>query len=227
MNLLGLDTATRAVAACLVRSDGAVFELAPTPTALDRTPAHTSELMPALVQVLEEGGLGFGDLDAVAVGVGPGAFTGLRIGIVTARSIAYARSLSVHPVSSLAALAAGAEAELTLAVLDARRGEAYAALHAGAGELWPPFVAAPADLAGHVDRLEDPPLAVGDGAVNFRAQLEAAGARVPADDSPLHVTRALSICRLARAVSPVAPGAVLPDYLRDPDAVPAAPIAAP
>ena len=225
--MLGLDTATRAVAACLVRSDGAVFEVVPRTTALDGPPAHSSALMPALVRVLEEGELGFGDLDAVAVGVGPGAFTGLRIGIVTARSIASARSLPVYPVSSLAALAAGAEAELTLAVLDARRGEAYAALHAGAEQRWPPFVAAPAALADSVRRIEDAPLAVGDGAVGFRAQLEAAGARVPADDSPLHVIRALSICRLARTVSAVAPEAVLPDYLRDPDAVPAAPIASP
>ncbi len=227
MNVLGLDTSTAATAACLLRADGHAFEVAPPPSALTERPAHASELMPAIALVLEQAALGFGDLDALAVGVGPGRFTGLRIGIATARAIASARLLPVHPVSSLAALAAGAEAELTLAVIDARRGEAFAALYRGAEELWAPFVADPAALAARIRAAGITALAVGDGAVGFRNVLEAAGARVAPEDSPLHVIRALHVCRLASEGPVAAPEAVLPNYLRRPDAVPKPPVAHP
>lgn len=227
MNVLGLDTSTAATAACLLRADGEAFELVPEPSALTRPPAHAAELMPALAHVLEAGGLGFDDLDALAVGIGPGTFTGLRIGIATARAVAAARSLPVHPVSSLAALAAAANDELALAVIDARRGEVFAALHDSEGERWRPFVAAPSALAERVAKEAIAPAAMGDGAVRFRAELESAGARVAPDGSPLHVVRALRVCRLADRVPAVAPEAVLPEYLRMPDAVPKPPTASP
>jgi tRNA threonylcarbamoyladenosine biosynthesis protein TsaB len=220
VNVLGLDTSTAATAACLLRDDGEAFELVPEPSALSAPPAHASELMPALAQVLEAGEVGFEDLDAVAVGVGPGTFTGLRIGIATARAVAAARSLAVHPVSSLAALAAAADDEPVLAVIDARRGEVFAALHGSEGERWRPFVAAPSTLAERLAKEVIAPVAVGDGAVRFRAELESAGARVAPDGSPLHVVRALHVCRLADRVPAAAPEAVLPEYLRMPDAVP-------
>ena len=227
MNLLGLDTATAASAVCLLRADGRAFEVVPPPSAPSARPAHAGELMPAVASVLERAALRFGDLDALAVGVGPGAFTGLRIGIATARAIAAAQSLPVRPVSSLAALAAGAQAELTLAVIDARRGEAFAALHRGADALWPPFVADPPTLAERIRAASVTPAAVGDGAVRFRDVLEAAGARVAPEDSPLHVIRALHICRLGSSAPAVAPEAVLPDYLRRPDAATQWPVAQP
>lgn len=220
MNVLGLDTSTAATAACLLRRDGQVFEVVPGPSGPIARPAHARELMPALIRVLAQGEVGFDELDAVAVGIGPGAFTGLRIGIATARALASARSLAVRPVSSLAALAAGSGGELSLAVIDARRGEVFAALHETRRERWKPFVTPPDALAERVRRAGVAPLAVGDGAVRFREQLEAAGARVATDGSPLHVVRALHVCRLAHYVESVAPETVLPDYLRMPDAVP-------
>nr|MBA3421735.1 hypothetical protein [Thermoleophilaceae bacterium] len=123
------------------------------------------------------------------------------------------------PVSSLAALAAGADAPLALAVLDARRSEVFAALHEQAEERWAPFVARPEALAECVRATGLTPLAAGDGAIRYRRELEAAGARIPPDDSPDHVVHALAVCRLGAQVAPVAPEAVLPDYLRMPDAV--------
>ena len=227
MNLLGLDTATAASAVCLLRADGRAFEVVPQVSALSARPAHASDLMPAVALVLEQAALRFGDLDALAVGVGPGAFTGLRIGIATARAIAAAQSLPVRPVSSLAALAAGAETELTLAVIDARRGQAFAALHRGAEEVWPPFVADPATLAERIRTASGTPDAVGDGAVRFRDVLEAAGARVAPEHSPLHVIRALHICRLGRSAPVAAPAAVIPEYLRLPDVTAQSPVAHP
>jgi tRNA threonylcarbamoyladenosine biosynthesis protein TsaB len=221
VTLLGIDTSTAASAACVVRDDGEVFEVAPDPAALTARPAHARELMPAVAGVMERAGLGYGDLDAIAVGVGPGTFTGLRIGIATARALASANDLTLRPVSSLAALAAAIEAELRLPLIDAKRGEVFAALYGRAPEpLWGPLAEAPERVAELVRAGGVSPLAAGDGSVRFRGVLEAAGIRVMPDESRSHVVRALHVCRLAADVPGVAPQAVLPDYLRAPDAKP-------
>jgi tRNA threonylcarbamoyladenosine biosynthesis protein TsaB len=225
VSLLGLDTSTAASAACVLRSDGEVFEVAPDPAALTARPAHARELMPAVAGVMERAGMDYPDLEAIAVGVGPGTFTGLRIGIATARALASANGLQVRPVSSLAALAAGIEAEEAppslLAVIDAKRGEVFAAEYAPGGDLrWGPLVLPPEALAERIRSGGTAPLAAGDGSVRFRGVLEAAGISVMPDDSRAHVVRALHVCRLAAPVPGVAPQAVLPDYLRAPDAKP-------
>ena len=92
MNLLGFDTATAACAVCVVRGDGEAFDETPPAERLADAPAHATELMPAVARALGRAELAFGDLDALAVGVGPGGFTGLRIGIATARGLATAPS---------------------------------------------------------------------------------------------------------------------------------------
>ena len=220
MTVLGFDTSTPATSVCVLRDDGEAFAEDPEPAALAAPPAHARELMPAIVRVLERAGAGFGDLRSIAVGVGPGTFTGLRIGIATARGLAEARGLPVHPVSSLAALAAGVDAPLVLALIDARRRQVFASLHADGEVVWPPEVTEPAALAERLRSERLRPLAAGDGSVRFREPLEAAGAEVPPDDSPLHVVRALHVCRLAARVPATTPEAVVPDYLRVPDATP-------
>jgi tRNA threonylcarbamoyladenosine biosynthesis protein TsaB len=154
--------------------------------------------------------------------VGPGTFTGLRIGVSTARALAQAREVGLAGISSLAALAAGSGAALEparprLAVLDAKRGEAFAGLYDVAGvELWPAWVGPPDALAQRVAALEAAPLAVGEGSVRFRDQLEAAGALVPADGHQVHRLRARHLCRLAYATSDGRD--IEPNYLRRPDA---------
>ena len=223
MNLLGFDTATAATAACLVRSDGVVFEELPDPAELGRPPAHAAELMPKLAAVLERGGIDFADVGALAVGVGPGTFTGLRIGVATARGLAAATGAELRPVSSLAALAAGIADDAALALLDAKRGELFGGLYTGGEEAWPPFVAEPEAVAERVRSAGLTPMAAGDGSVRFRGVLEAAGIRVEPEGSRAHVVRALHVCRLAERVPAVAPGALLPEYLREPDAKPQAP----
>lgn len=226
MSLLGIDTSTAASAACVLRGDGEVFEVAPDPAALAARPAHARELMPAVADVMDRAGLGYGDLEAIAVGVGPGTFTGLRIGIATARALASANGLQLRPVSSLAALAAGIEAQAEappslLAVIDAKRGEVFAAEYEQGGDRrWGPLALSPEELANRIRTEGASPLAAGDGSVRFRGVLEAAGTSVMPDDSRAHVVRALHVCRLAAAVPGVAPQAVLPDYLRAPDAKP-------
>ena len=221
MSLLGIDTSTPASAVCVVRDDGEVFEEVPEPAALAARPAHARELMPAVAAVMERAGIAYPELEAIAVGVGPGAFTGLRIGIATARGLASANGLPLKPVSSLAALAEGIHGEPRLPLIDAKRGEVFAALYGPGGELrWGPLAEVPERLAERVRADGVSPLAAGDGSVRFRGVLEAAGIRVLPDESCSHVVRALHVCRLAAGVTGVAPQAVLPDYLRAPDAKP-------
>jgi tRNA threonylcarbamoyladenosine biosynthesis protein TsaB len=185
--------------------------------------AHARELMPAVATAMERSGLDWPQLDAIAVGVGPGGYTGLRIGIATARALAAATGLELRPVSSLAALARGAGEDLVLALIDARRGELFAALYCHGEERWAPFAAAAAAVAERVAATGLAPLAVGDGSVRFRGLIEAAGIRVEPDGSQAHEVRALHVCELAAGVTPVPSEAVLPDYLRLPDAKPPAP----
>ncbi len=203
-----------------MRADSEWFEVAPPPDRLQRPPAHASELMPAVADVMGRAEVGWGDLDAIAVGVGPGTFTGLRIGIATARGLAVASGLPLRPVSSLAALAAGIEAPLRLPLIDARRGEVFGALYDGDQQAWPPFAVPPEELVGRVRDERFTPLAAGDGSVRFREVLEEAGVQVEPDGSQAHVVRALHVCRLGAGAPDAPPEAVLPDYLRDPDAKP-------
>jgi len=232
--LLGLDTSTPAASACVLCDDGAAFEVTPPPERLGRPPAHASELMPALAEVMERAGAGWHDLDAIAVGVGPGTFTGLRIGIATARALATAADLPLRRVSSLAALAVGIgaigavraaapnppSAFLRLPLIDARRGELFAALFAGDRELWPPFAASPDELLARLRDDGFAPLAAGDGSLRFRGMLEEAGIPVEPPGSEAHVVSARHICQLGEAAQDESPEAVLPEYLREPDAKP-------
>jgi tRNA threonylcarbamoyladenosine biosynthesis protein TsaB len=165
VNVLGFDTSTPATAVCVLRSDGEAFEHEPPVERLFEPPGHTRELMPAVGRLMREAGLGFEDLGALAVGIGPGGFTGLRIGIATAHGIAHGAGIPLHPVLSLDALAAGIEADVPLPLIDAKRGEVYGRLPGD-----PPFALAPEEAAA---RAPAGALAAGDGSIRFRTTLEA------------------------------------------------------
>jgi tRNA threonylcarbamoyladenosine biosynthesis protein TsaB len=209
---LGFDTATPSTAVALVVDDGSASELRLDPAPGDR-PAHV-RLLELIARLMDEDGVSWADVDRLAVGVGPGSFTGLRIGLATARALAQARGLPLAGVSSLATLAAPVNADRVAAVIDARRGEVFAALWEGRRQTLEPVAVAPAELAA---QLRESTVAVGDGAVRFRAELEAAGATIPAEDSQLHRLSAVWICRLGDWTES---GPVLPSYLREPDAKP-------
>jgi tRNA threonylcarbamoyladenosine biosynthesis protein TsaB len=219
--VLGFDTATAATAAAVWAPGGPAVEARDDPPPGER-PAHATRLLALIEEALAGAGAGWEDVTRLAVGVGPGGFTGLRHGIATARALAQARGLPLVGVSSLEALAAPLAGDRPVAaVLDARRGEVFAAAWAGGERLLEPVAIAPAELAA---RLASGALAgaiaAGDGAVRFREELERAGADVPADDSPVHRISAIQVCRLGAAGEPAARDALLPDYRREPDARP-------
>ena len=221
MILVAMDTATPSTVAGVLLDGGRVVEARDDPPEGSRG-EHASRLLVLVERALAEAGVGWPDLERIAVGVGPGGFTGLRIGIATARALAQARGLPLVPVSSLAALAAGTGAAggAVAAVVDARRGEVFAGVWAGERELLAPAALAPEALAERLRGLDLPVQAVGDGAVRFRAALEGAGVTVPVDGSAVHRIAAAPLCRLGAAAEPAERDRLLPDYRRDPDAKP-------
>jgi tRNA threonylcarbamoyladenosine biosynthesis protein TsaB len=191
--ILAFDMATSVVTSALVLDGEPLVERVSKPRSV----------LEDIHGLLREAGLRPEDLDALAVGTGPGSFTGVRIGLATVRALAFALDLPAAGVSTLDALAAGAPGAVP--VIDAKRGEVFALV---GGE---PRCLKPADL-------EPVPgaLCVGDGAVRYRSILEEQGAVIPPDESDQHVPRARFHALLARDFGPA--DAIEPLYLRVPDA---------
>jgi tRNA threonylcarbamoyladenosine biosynthesis protein TsaB len=231
VKVLGFDTATRATTVALLDTDrGVAIERRDDPPPGAR-PRHTTRLMALVVEVLEAAGVEWAAVDRIAVGVGPGTFTGLRIGIASARALARARDIDLVGVSTLHSLARDAGAvmaspeDVVIAVIDARRGEVFAAGWAAPDVTRPdavpvlgPRALAPDALAEAMRSDGRPWLAVGDGAVEFRVALEHVGARIPEPDSELNRVSAIGHCRLALGLRPEPPEGIQPEYLRLPDA---------
>jgi tRNA threonylcarbamoyladenosine biosynthesis protein TsaB len=214
--VLAFDTATASTVVGLLAADGSLVEARHDPP-LDGRPEHASRLLPLVHEVVQD----WDAVERIGVGTGPGSFTGLRIGVATARALAQARDLPLVGVSTLAVLGRRLAAEFegtSLAVLHARRGEAFAAAWRGGDAVLAPAALRPDALAERAAALPSPVRAAGDGSVHFRDELQAAGAEVPDDSSALHRISARTLCETAAEAAEDRPGTVLPDYLRLPDA---------
>jgi tRNA threonylcarbamoyladenosine biosynthesis protein TsaB len=206
MNELAFDTSTAACSVALRRSDGELLQHRPPASRLTERAAQTTELLPAVVELASAAGVELSSIGRIAVGVGPGAFTGLRIGVATARAIATANGVGLIPVSSLAALGVGG---LT-PVIDARRNEFFFRVD-GEDRLAAPDQAVAEIAAAGAG-------AIGDGAIKLRDQLTALGVSVAPSDDQAHVVSAASLLALAREIAPLNPDEVVPNYIRPPDA---------
>ena len=191
MLILAFDTATEVATSALLDDDEVLGE---------RTSAAAT-LLEDVDALFRRASMRPGDLDALVVGTGPGSFTSTRIGLAVARGLSIALGVEGAGVSTLDALAAGAESALP--VIDARRGEV--------------FVPGPAAVAPDAVDV-DGTVCVGSGAVRYRDTLVARGAVVPPDDDPRHVPRAVLHARLAAGFGPVRE--IEPVYVRAPDAKP-------
>ena len=193
MLTLAFDTATDTATAALLRDE----------TVLGERRSRAARILVEIEALTTEAGVSRDEIGRIVVGTGPGSYTGLRMGLVTARALALALGVPVAGVSTLEALAAGAPGGVP--VLDARRREVFT-LEDGR-----PVVVAPGDLAVEPGRTY-----VGEGAVRYRGEIQGRGGVVPPDGDDAHVPWARHHAALAAEFGPAE--RVEPLYLRVPDA---------
>jgi tRNA threonylcarbamoyladenosine biosynthesis protein TsaB len=193
MLTLAFDTATAVATSALVDGEEVLGERV----------SRAQTLLEDVDALLRQAGAHPSELDRFAVGIGPGSFTGVRIGLAVARGLALSLDLPGSGVSTLAALSAGASNALP--VIDAKRREVFTVVD---GE---PRVLAPQELP-----VEGGTTCIGDGAKRYRTVLEERGAVIPPDDDERHLPRARFHAALAGEPGPI--DGLEPLYLRIPDA---------
>lgn len=193
MLTLAFDTATDAATSALVRGSDVLGERR----------SRAVRILEDVDVLLRDSGLSAEELDRIVVGTGPGSYTGLRMGLITARTLAFSLGVPAAGVSTLAALAAGTPGAVP--VLDARRGEIFTLVNGTPRCLRP-------------EELDVGPgtTYVGDGALRYRGEIEAAGGAVPEDGSEGHIPWARHHAALAADFGTA--DAIEPIYLRAPDA---------
>ncbi len=240
MVVLGIETATATAAVALADEDGVLVAFS-----VERGRRHVETLAPAIAMACQSAGVALRDLAAVAVDIGPGLFTGLRVGLGTAQGLALALGVPLCGASSLEILAramatSGAQpGSVVVPVVDARRGEVFSARYrvttSPAGPSWPEVascveqigddtVLSPEDLRHALGRgptaVDEPFVLVGDGARRYAAILGDVPVAVVAGASwsapPVAVLALLGVARAAAGAG-VEPGALAPRYLRAAD----------
>ena len=216
---LAIETATRVCSVALARGEDVIALRSNSDARL-----HSERLLPLVDALLEEAGTKLGELEAFAVSIGPGSFTGLRIGLATVKAFALGDARRVAPVSTLAALCASAASESgdapVAALLDARRGAYYAACMSRAGlahaDLLQDCVLTPAELATKLPR--GARLVIGEGARAGAEQLAARRPDLGLLELPDQGASAASVARLGAQLLAAGAGRpaseLVPAYLR-------------
>ena len=179
MLILAIDTSTQATSVCLAAQSGVVAS-----ARLGRGQRHGEFTATAIRFCLDRAGMTATDVTGVAVSLGPGAYTGMRVGIATAQTFAHAGGLPVVGLASLdvVAFAARHTRRRIYSVIDARRRElfwaAYRQSPGGVQRIGEYSVGAPATLVSDIEASGEEVLAIGDGAVQHTAEIESVGATV-------------------------------------------------
>jgi tRNA threonylcarbamoyladenosine biosynthesis protein TsaB len=220
MKLLAVESATLSGGVALLDGDTLLGEIT-----LNIALTHSERLMSAVDRLLDDCGLAPADLDGLAVSVGPGSFTGLRVGLATVKGLAMALDLPVAAVPTLDALAARlpfADAPVC-PILDARKGEVYLSLYRwredGMAREWD-YLALPPELAAA--RLEAPVILLGDGIEACRPWLERLGTGARVAPVAQRLPSAAAVAGLGRTALAAGAGvdaeALAPFYLRPSEA---------
>lgn len=222
MMILGIETAT-VQAGCAIGAHEGVLSLVQS----GRGRRHAENLAPAIEFACGQAQVELAELGAVAVDVGPGLFTGLRVGVATGKAIAYSLGIPMIGVSSLDLLAFPVRfsPRLIAAVIDARRGELYYAFYrhvpGGVQRLGDFMLGSAEELASEVLAVGDEVLMVGDGAIRYREHFEDV-AKIEIGDLGLAHPSAGALVQLAHAKALreefERPDGIAPLYLRRPDA---------
>lgn len=222
MLILGITTSTAQVGCAIGGHEGILGSVHST-----RGRRHAETLTPAIEFLCRQARVELADVGAIAVDVGPGMFTGLRVGVAAAKALSHARRLPMVGVTSLDLLAFPLRHSnrLIVCAIDAGRGElfhaAYRHVPGGVQRITGPEVSSPADLASDLMATNDEVLLVGDGAVRHRDAFSGI-TRVELADQGMAYPHAGSLVQLAHARALreefVAPGEATPLYLRKPDA---------
>ncbi len=211
MKILSIETATPVAAVALAEGDDvSVVEAS-------NDMHHVESLIPTIEAMTSERAWSMSDIDLIVVDIGPGLFTGLRVGVATARSLAAALGCAIAPVSSLEVLAhETVEQADRWVVIDARRREVFAQHFQASRAVGEPRVMSPEVLCATA---EPRSVLVGDGAQRYRDIFESAGLTLLDDPLSPNPATAIELVIGAKRSSAVALEEIVPQYLRDPDAV--------
>jgi len=223
LKIVGFDTATEDTVIAARDGGEVLFQTSAGPDENGR-PCHSAMLLELIERAAEALG-GWSQVDRIAVGTGPGTFTGLRIGLATATGLAMSAPIEVVGVPTLKALArdlarGAPDGQLSVPMLDARRGEVFIAVYDGGGrEVEPAAALAPEAAVSMLSGLDLPATVGGPGAVRFAERFERADFRIADPASQQGRLTGLAICELGAGAAPTGPDNPLePIYIRAPDA---------
>lgn len=214
--LLAIDTSSLVLSCALAEKDKLVAEWT-----VQRKLTHSEQLVPHLDSMMKEAGVAKKDITAIAISIGPGSFTGLRIGLATAKMAAYIWKVPLIGVDTLEALAwnmAGSQAFI-LPLVDAQRGNVYTALYGAFQELWkekPEGVAAIGDVIDQAVKHGGPLIAVGECADKYKDQLTAAGIQLAPAQNRCARAGSVALAGLSHLAKGETsnPLTILPNYIR-------------